>query len=204
MSTGHDHEGSAVMTARVQRLEAALTRRGVLAGDDLEGMVQGFLSKAHPANGGRIVARAWVDDGFRERLLADATEAVEELGLTMRGGFQDHLELRVVANTSRVHNLVVCTLCSCYPVALLGPPPSWYKDLAYRARAVREPRTLLRELGVHIPDGKEVAVWDSTSDLRYMVLPERPAGTEGMAVQDLADLVPRDALVGAALAIPPQ
>ena len=200
MTGSHDaHTDSAVMTRRVDRLVTALEARGLADGDELEALTEGFLSRAQPANGKRLVARAWVDDGFRTRLLADGTEAIEELGYSMRSGFQSHIELRVVANSPDVHNLVVCTLCSCYPVALLGPPPRWYKSFAYRSRAVSEPRAVLRELGVAVADDVEVRVWDSTSELRYMVLPERPAGTEGLDEQQLATLVPRDALVGGAL-----
>lgn len=204
MTTPRDrHDHSAVMTRRVDRLEASLTRLGLLQGEDLQALTEGFLSRARPSNGQRIVAHAWTDDGFRDRLLDDATSAIEELGYSMREGFQSHIQLRVVANTASVHNLVVCTLCSCYPVALLGPPPRWYKSVAYRSRAVSEPRRLLDEFGVDLDENVEVRVWDSTSELRYLVLPRRPSGTEGFSSEQLAPLVSRDALVGAALAAPP-
>jgi nitrile hydratase subunit alpha len=198
-----EHEHSARMTRAVDRLEDALERRGFLEGVDRAAMTERFVERARPANGKRIVARAWTDDAFRRRLLDDATTAIEVLGYSMRHGMQPHLRLRVVENTARVHNLVVCTLCSCYPIALLGPPPRWYKSTSYRSRAVAEPRAVLADLGLELPEDTEVRVWDSTSDLRYMVLPRRPADTTGWAEEQLAELVPRDALVGAAVATDP-
>ena len=144
-----------------------------------------------PHNGAKVVARAWVDPEYKARLLADGTAAVEELGF---GGAL----IAVVENTPSVHNLVVCTLCSCYPSALLGLPPTWYKSFAYRSRAVIQPRSVLKEFGLELDDSVEVRVWDSSSELRYLVLPERPAGTEGMSEEDLAALVTRDAMIGVA------
>jgi len=144
-----------------------------------------------------VVARAWVDDAFRRRLVADANAALDEIGIDM--SHWARVKLRAVENTERTHNVIVCTLCSCYPVALLGPSPSWYKSDAYRARVVREPRTVLAELGVVLAPDVEVRVWDSTAELRYIVIPSRPEGTDGMRESELAALVSRDALIGAAL-----
>jgi nitrile hydratase len=181
----------------VRPVEALLEQRGVVAGGELDELLDAFLSGASPSNGQRLVARAWTDPAFRERLLADATTAVAELGYRA-AGLQDQL-LRVVANTDRVHNVVVCTLCSCYPIGLLGPSPSWYKHEAYRARVVREPRRVLAEFGVALADDVEVRVWDASAETRYMVLPQRPAGTEELDEHALADLVTRRGLIGTAL-----
>lgn len=201
MTRGHagaaeDH-GDAPIAARVRHVEALLEQRGVVDGGELDRLLDAFLANASPANGQRIVARAWTDPGFRERLLADANAAVAELGYRA-GGLRDQL-LRVVANTSAVHNVVVCTLCSCYPIGLLGPSPSWYKSPAYRARVVREPRAVLAEFGVELADDVEVRVWDASAETRYMVLPRRPAGAEGRDEDALAALVTRRGLIGTAL-----
>ncbi|MGW7369282.1 nitrile hydratase subunit alpha [Streptomyces sp. NPDC054841] len=187
----------AVISRRVRRLETLLEERGLVAGAALDEVLDAFLTGASPANGARVVARAWTDPAFRARLLADGTSAVAELGLSA-GGVQPQ-RLRVVENTADTHNVVVCTLCSCYPVRLLGPSPSWYKSEAYRSRVVREPRAVLAEFGLHLPATTRITVWDSTAETRYMVLPARPAGTEDLDEAALAALIPRNALIGTAV-----
>lgn len=187
----------APIAARVRHVEALLEQRGVVDGARLDALLDAFLANADPANGQRIVARAWIDPGFRQRLLADGNAAVAELGYRA-AGLQDQL-LEVVANTDRVHNVVVCTLCSCYPLGLLGPSPSWYKSEAYRARVVREPRAVLAEFGVELADDVDVRVWDASAETRYMVLPQRPAGTDELDEAQLAGLVTRRGLIGTAL-----
>jgi nitrile hydratase len=189
---------SSPAAARVRHLETLLEQRGLLDEGEVDRRIDRFLTGGSPANGARIVARAWVDPGYRERLLADANSAVHELGLSMGGGLQEQ-ELRVVANTGEEHNVVVCTLCSCYPIALLGPSPGWYKSEAYRSRVVRDPRGVLREFGVELPAATSVAVWDASAESRYMVLPRRPEGTEGLDEAALAGLVTRKGLIGTAL-----
>lgn len=184
---------------RVRALESLLVDKGIVDSATLDAIVDTYESKVGPRNGARIVARAWVDPEYRERLLADGTEAAAELGYA---GAQAE-KLVVVENTQRVHNLVVCTLCSCYPWAVLGLPPVWYKSAPYRARAVIEPRTVLAELGLHVPPEREVRVWDSTAEIRYLVLPERPADSDGLSEEELAALVTRDAMVGVATVSPP-
>lgn len=185
------------IAARVRHVEALLEQRGVVDGAQLDTLLDGFLSTADPANGQRIVARAWTDPDFRQRLLADGNGAVAELGYRA-GGLQDQ-RLEVVANTDWLHNVIVCTLCSCYPIGLLGPSPSWYKSEAYRARVVREPRAVLAEFGVALADDADVRVWDASAETRYMVLPQRPAGTDGLDADQLAGLVTRRGLIGTAL-----
>jgi nitrile hydratase len=195
---GHDAPLSDV-EIRVRALESLLVDKGIVDSATLDAIVDRYESKVGPRNGARIVARAWVDPEYRERLLDDGTEAAAELGYA---GAQAE-KLVVVENTPRVHNLVVCTLCSCYPWAVLGLPPVWYKSAPYRARAVIEPRAVLAELGLHVPTDREVRVWDSTAEIRYLVLPERPAGTDGLSEEELAALVTRDAMVGVAAVSPP-
>lgn len=197
MSHVHDHEQSARTSQRVKALVAQLESKGVTSERQLDDLVQSFLAKARPENGYRVVARAWTDREFKSRLLDDANAAVEELGVDL--SHWAPVRLRVVENTDDVHNLIVCTLCSCYPIALLGPSPSWYKSEAYRARAVSEPREVLRDFGVELPQLKRIVVWDSTAEARYMVLPQRPAGTEHLSEPELAALVTRNGLVGTAL-----
>ena len=170
-------------------LRELLIEKGLYTADEERARIE-RLEAASPANGARIVARAWTDEGFKRHLLTDPNPAIETLGL------EPFNPIFVVENTDTVHNVIVCTLCSCYPRQLLGPQPAWYKSRAYRARVVREPRTVLAEFGTVIPDGVEVRVHDSTAELRYMVLPRRPAGTEGWAEADLAALVTRDSLIG--------
>ncbi|MFD5113848.1 nitrile hydratase subunit alpha [Streptomyces sp. NPDC058391] len=184
------------ISRQVRRLETLLEERGIVAGAALDEVIDAFLSGASPANGARVVARAWTDPAFRDRLLADGTTTITELGLAA-GGVQPQ-RLRVVENTAHTHNVIVCTLCSCYPIRLLGPSPSWYKSEAYRSRVVREPRAVLGEFGLTLPEDMEITVWDSTSETRYMVLPRRPEGTEGLAEEELAALVTRNALIGTA------
>jgi nitrile hydratase subunit alpha len=191
-----NHAGTPV-AARVRRLEERLIDAGLVSEAELDDILARYLAGASPLNGARIVARAWLDEDFRSRLLADANAAVTELGLSMRGGLQEQ-RLRAVANTAREHNVIVCTLCSCYPIGLLGPSPSWYKSEAYRSRVVREPRAVLGEFGLTLPDDVEIVVRDSSSECRYLVVPRRPAGTEGMAEDDLVALVTREGLIGTA------
>jgi nitrile hydratase len=193
-----DHAGpAATIAARVRHLESLLERRGLVDSQELDRALAAFLARASPANGARLAARAWVDEGFHARLLADANAALPELGLSMGGGLQEQ-RLKVVENTEDSHNVIVCTLCSCYPIALLGPSPTWYKSEAYRSRVVRDPRGVLGEFGfVPGPDVK-INVWDSSAESRYMVLPRRPAGTAGLDEQALAALVTRNGLIGVA------
>jgi nitrile hydratase len=185
---------------RTEALEDILTERGLVDPKVLAGLIKNYEENVGPMNGARVVARAWVDPEFRARLLADATSASAELGYK---GAQGEV-IVALENTDRVHHLVVCTLCSCYPWPLLGLPPSWYKDPAYRARAVREPRKVLAEFGLNLEDGVQVRVWDSTSEVRYLVLPQRPAGTEGLSEEELAGLVTREAMVGIARVAAPR
>lgn len=193
-----DHAGpAATLAARVRHLEALLEQRGLVDAGELDRALEAFLARASPANGARLVARAWLDEGFRARLLADANAALPELGLSMRGGLQEQ-RLKVVQNTEQQHNVIVCTLCSCYPLALLGPSPTWYKSPAYRSRVVRDPRAVLREFGFVLDPAVQINVWDASAESRYMVLPRRPAGTGHLDEQALAALVTRNGLIGVA------
>jgi len=193
-----DHAGpAATLAARVRHLEALLEQRGLVDARELDRALEAFLARASPANGARLVARAWLDEGFRARLLADANAALPELGLSMRGGLQEQ-RLKVVQNTGQQHNVIVCTLCSCYPLALLGPSPTWYKSPAYRSRVVRDPRAVLREFGFVLDPAVQINVWDASAESRYMVLPRRPAGTGQLGEQALAALVTRNGLIGVA------
>lgn len=187
------HAGSS-LTTRVNGLVTALETKGLVTGAQLETAVAAFLANARPENGAAIVARAWVDPGFCARLLADANAAIDELGIDMRHWAR--VKLRAVANTEKLHNVIVCTLCSCYPVGLLGPSPAWYKSPEYRGRVVREPRAVLEEFGVRLDPDTEIRVWDSTAELRYLVVPRRPAATEGLTERELAARVTRNALIG--------
>jgi nitrile hydratase len=191
-----DHTSS-VISAQVRNVEALLETRGLLDAGEIDTRIDEFLAGGTPANGARIVARAWVDAGFAQRLLADANTAIREVGLSMAGGLQEQ-RLKVVANTADEHNVVVCTLCSCYPIALLGPSPGWYKSEAYRSRVVRDPRGVLREFGLELPSATRVSVWDASAESRYMVLPRRPQGTGALAEAELAALVTRKGLIGTA------
>ena len=191
-----DHSSS-VISAEVRHVEALLEARGLLDAGEIDTRIDEFLAGGSPANGARIVARAWVDPDFTARLLADANTAIREVGLSMAGGLQEQ-RLKVVANTAEQHNVVVCTLCSCYPIALLGPSPSWYKSEAYRSRVVRDPRGVLAEFGLELPAGTSIAVWDASAESRYMVLPRRPEGTDVLPEAELAGLVTRKGLIGTA------
>ncbi|MBA2416704.1 MAG: nitrile hydratase subunit alpha [Geodermatophilaceae bacterium] len=193
-----DHHGQAAgIAARVRHIEALLEQRGLVDPAELDRALAAFLARSSPASGGRVVAHAWSDEGFRARLLSDANAALPELGLSMGGGLQEQ-RLKVVENSDRAHNVVVCTLCSCYPIALLGPSPTWYKSESYRARVVRDPRGVLREFGFELDPSLEITVWDASAESRYMVLPRRPAGTHGLDEQQLAGLVTRNGLLGVA------
>ncbi len=197
----HDHQDVPPdISLRVTALESLLVEKGMVDAAELDEIVDSFENRIGPRNGAQVVARAWTDSAFRQRLLADSTAAIGELGYL--GGQGEHM--KVVANTPAVHNLVVCTLCSCYPWPTLGLPPTWYKSSAYRARAVIEPREVLREFGLQLADDVEVRVWDSTAEIRYLVLPERPGGTEDMTEEELAALVTRDAMIGVARVAAPQ
>jgi nitrile hydratase subunit alpha len=182
------------VAARVRALEERLIAAGLATDAEFDEVLTQVYHSASPVNGARMVARAWTDPGYRARLLADGNAAAAELGLPAA-----NYRLTAVANTPRLHNLVVCTLCSCYPTALLGPSPSWYKSFAYRSRAVREPRAVLAEFGVHLPGGTEVQVWDANSESRYLVLPLPPPGADAMDESELIGLVTREGLVGTAV-----
>lgn len=192
-----DH-GDLPLAARVRRLEELLAARGLVTDAELEAVLDRLLNGASPVNGARIVARAWIDDGFRARLLRDGTAAAQELGLLVAHDGEDPLPLVVVENTDAVHHVVVCTLCSCYPVLLLGPSPTWYRSEAYRSRVVREPRAVLAEFGLTLPRDTAIAVHDASAQVRYLVLPRRPAGSEGIEEGALTALVTRRGLIGTA------
>ncbi len=192
----HDHDELAL---RAAALEAVLVEKGLLSTDQIDAIVERYERDLGPQNGARVVARAWVDPAYRDRLRSDGAAAIRELGY---GGFEGDTMV-VVENTPAVHNVVVCTLCSCYPWPVLGLPPTWYKSPAYRARVVAEPRAVLREFGVVLSPEVEIRVWDSTSEVRYLVLPERPSGTDGMSEEELAGLVTRDSMIGTGLAASP-
>jgi nitrile hydratase len=201
----HDHEHVDVRPAlsdpqlRVRALESLLTDKGLVDPAALDRLIDTYETKIGPRNGARVVVRAWTDPAYRQRLLAKASRAIAELGYTGPEG----QEMVVLENTSKIHNLVVCTLCSCYPWPVLGLPPVWYKAAPYRSRAVIDPRGVLREFGLQLADDVELRVWDSTAELRYLVLPERPAGTEGMSEEELTTLVTRDSMIGVSKVVPP-
>jgi len=197
----HDHEHQAVpsdFALRVKSLESLLVEKGLVDRAALDALVDAYEHKIGPRNGARVVARAWADPVYKRRLLTDADAAIAELGY---GGMQGE-HMVVVENTPAVHNIVVCPLCSCYPWPVLGLPPVWYKSAPYRSRAVIDPRGVLREFGLELPETVEVRVWDSTAELRYLVLPERPVGTEKLSEEELAALVTRDSMVGVGKVIP--
>src|SRR5438067_4370034 len=196
-SDQHDHDHQAVpsdLALRVKAIESLLVEKGLVDRAALDAIVDAYETKIGPRNGARVVARAWVDPAYKKRLLTDATAAIAELGYS--GGQGE--DMIVLENTPKVHNLIVCTLCSCYPWPTLGLPPVWYKSAPYRSRSVIDPRGVLREFGLELSDDVEVRVWDSTAELRYLVLPERPAGAEGWAEDALAALVTRDSMIGVA------
>ena len=193
MSRHHD-DAPAPVERRVAALEQLLTERGLVPPGFVDDINRAYEQDVGPMNGAKVVARAWVDPDYRSRLLTDATAAIAELGF---GGDEgDHM--RVCANTPTVHNVVVCTLCSCYPIALLGPSPTWYKSTAYRSRVVSHPREVLGQFGFTLPDDTEIRVWDATSEVRYLVLPRRPADTEHLTEDELRQLVTRNGLIGTA------
>jgi nitrile hydratase len=201
----HDHDGhhhpreKSEVELRAEALEALLAEKGLVSTDAIDAVVDLYENDVGPQNGARVVARAWVDPEYKARLLADGTAAIAELGF---GGAEGDTMV-VVENTPSVHNVIVCTLCSCYPWPVLGLPPTWYKSAPYRARVVAEPRAVLREFGVELSPDVEIRVWDSTAEVRYLVLPERPAGTEGLSEEELAELVTRDSMIGTARAAEP-
>ncbi|HEY7074136.1 MAG TPA: nitrile hydratase subunit alpha [Solirubrobacteraceae bacterium] len=184
---------------RVRALESVLTAKGLVDPAALDALIETYETRVGPHNGARVVAKAWADDGYRRRLLEDGGAAIGSLGYTGRQGEN----IRALENTPDVHNMVVCTLCSCYPWPVLGLPPVWYKSAPYRSRAVADPRGVLRDFGVELPESTEVRVWDSTAELRYLVLPMRPAGTEGWNEEQLAGLVTRDSMIGTGLPAAP-
>lgn len=198
MSHEHHHQVPPDPALRVKALETALTELGLVATADLDAIVDLYQNRVGPRNGARVVARAWLDPAFKSRLLQDGTGAIAGYGFPALQGE----DLVVVENTPRVHNLVVCTLCSCYPWPVLGLPPAWYKSAAYRSRAVREPREVLREFGIELGQEVELRVWDSTAETRYLVLPMRPRGSEGLDEDALAGLVTRNAMIGTGI-LPP-
>jgi nitrile hydratase len=197
----HDHDHQALpsdLTLRVRSLESLLVEKGLVDREALDALIDTFEHKIGPRNGARVVAKAWSDAAYKQRLLTDADKALAELGYVGQQG--EHMV--VVENTPRVHNMVVCTLCSCYPWPTLGLPPVWYKSAPYRSRAVIDPRGVLHEFGLVVPDDVEVRVWDSTAEIRYLVLPERPNGTDGLNEEALAALVTRDSMIGVAKVSP--
>ena len=200
MSGGHDHdhhpEPEPYAALRTRALESLLVEKGLVTTDAIDEIVRMYEQDIGPLNGAKVVARAWVDLEYKRRLLENGTEAIAELGF----GGAEGAEIVVLESTPKVHNVVVCTLCSCYPWPVLGLPPTWYKDAAYRSRVVMEPRAVLREFGLNVDESKEVRVWDSTASIRYMVLPERPDGTGDLPEEKLAELVTRDSMIGVGMA----
>ena len=192
--TSHDDHAHASAAVRTRQLEERLIAAGLTSDDEIDEFLTRLYASASPVNGARMVARAWTDPRYRDLLLSDGNAAAAQAGF-------DGLsyQLQVVANTEQTHNVIVCTLCSCYPVSLLGPSPGWYKSFAYRSRTVREPRAVLAEFGLTLPETVQISIWDSTSEARYMVLPARPAGTDGLDADQLAALVTRNGLIGTAL-----
>ena len=207
MRTNHDHDDEHAdhshvdpMSLRVRALETVLTEKGYIDPAALDVLIDTYQTRIGPRNGARVVAKAWTDPSYRRWLLDDASAAIASLGYTGRQG--EHMV--AVFNDADCHHLVVCTLCSCYPWPVLGLPPTWYKSAPYRSRVVREPRAVLAEFGVELPPGKQLRVWDSTAEVRYLVIPERPAGTEGLDEEALAALVTRDSMIGTGLPLAPQ
>ncbi len=198
----HDHQGSELspIEARVRALESILVEKGYVDPAALDAIIDTYETKIGPRNGARVVARAWSDPAYAQRLRADATAAIAEFGFSGRQG--EHMV--AVFNDRDTHHMVVCTLCSCYPWPVLGLPPVWYKSAPYRSRVVIDPRSVLADFGVHVPAGKKIRVWDSTAEVRYLVIPERPAGTEGLGEEQLAVLVTRDSMIGTGLPLLPE
>ena len=199
MTHDHDHSELGEMELRVRALETVLAARGIVDPAALDALIDTYQTKIGPRNGARVVARAWSDPVFHDWLLRDATAAIASLGYGGRQG--EHMV--AVENTAEEHNLVVCTLCSCYPWPVLGLPPTWYKSAPYRSRAVRDPRGVLADFGVELPAGTSIRVWDSTAEVRYLVIPQRPPGSEDLSEDDLAALVTRDSMIGTGLALEP-
>jgi nitrile hydratase subunit alpha len=198
---GHaDHSELSEMDLRVRALETVLTQKGYIDPAALDVLIDSYQTRIGPRNGARVVARAWTDPVFRDWLMRDATAAIASLGFTGRQG--EHMI--AVANSAAQHHMVVCTLCSCYPWPVLGLPPTWYKSAPYRSRAVKDPRGVLADFGVTLPEGTAIRVWDSTAEVRYLVIPQRPAGTEHLSEDELATLVTRDSMIGTGLALNPQ
>jgi len=197
----HDHEGSELseVALRVRTLESLLTEKGYVDPSALDAVVEAYETKIGPRNGARVVARAWTEPAYRDWLRRDATAAIADMGYSGMGG----AHMVAVENAPGIHNMVVCTLCSCYPWPVLGLPPVWYKSAPYRSRAVIDPRGVLAEFGVTLPADTAIRVWDSTAEMRYLVIPERPAGTKGWDAERLANLVTRDSMIGTGLALPP-
>jgi nitrile hydratase subunit alpha len=191
----HTQRAPSALELRVRALEALLTEKGYIDPAALDVLIDAYETKIGPRNGAQVVARAWCDSEFRRWLLKDATSAIASLGFTGRQG--EHMV--AVENTPDVHNMVVCTLCSCYPWSVLGLPPTWYKSAPYRARAVKDPRGVLKEFGVELPESIQIRIWDSTAEVRYLVLPQRPSGTEDLSERELANLVTRDSMIGTGL-----
>ncbi|WP_322517140.1 nitrile hydratase subunit alpha [Rhodopseudomonas palustris] len=198
-SHDHDHSELSDTELRVRALETILTEKGYVEPAALDILIETYETRVGPRNGARVVAKAWTDPAYRARLLKDATAAIAELGYTGRQG--EHIV--AVENTPATHNMIVCTLCSCYPWSVLGLPPVWYKSAPYRSRAVKEPRAVLADFGVTLPGDTAIRVWDSTAEIRYLVIPMRPDGTEGFSEDQLADLVTRDSMIGTGVAQPP-
>ena len=194
----HHREPESYAALRTKALESLLVEKGYVSTDEIDEIVRIYEQDIGPLNGAKVVARAWIDPEYKQRLLENGADAIAELGF---GGAEGE-DLVVLESTPEIHNVVVCTLCSCYPWPVLGLPPTWYKDAAYRSRVVMEPRAVLREFGLEVDESKEIRVWDSTAEIRYMVLPERPDGTEGMTEVELAELVTRDSMIGVGLAKP--
>jgi nitrile hydratase len=198
---GHDHSSElGEMDLRVRALESVLTQKGYIDPAALDALIDTYQTRIGPRNGARVVARAWVDPKFHDWLMADATAAIASLGYTGRQG--EHMV--AVENTDDLHHMVVCTLCSCYPWPVLGLPPTWYKSAPYRSRAVKDPRGVLADFGTALPETTRIRVWDSTAEVRYLVIPQRPAGTEGLSEEELAALVSRDSMIGTRLVEAPE
>ncbi|MBG6158832.1 nitrile hydratase [Labrenzia sp. EL_159] len=195
----HDHSELPEIELRVRALETLLTDKGYIDPPALDELIETYETRIGPKNGAMVVAKTWTDADYHARLMADATAAIAELGFTGRQG--EHMV--AVENTASTHNMVVCTLCSCYPWTVLGLPPVWYKSAPYRSRAVRDPRGVLAEFNVSLPEDTEIKVWDSTAEVRYLVIPQRPEGTEGWSEEKLAELVTRDSMIGTGLALAP-
>ena len=191
----HDHSELGEMDLRVRALESVLTQKGYIDPAALDALIDTYQTRIGPRNGARVVAKAWVDQAFHDWLMADATAAIASLGYTGRQG--EHMV--AVENTGDLHHMVVCTLCSCYPWPVLGLPPTWYKSAPYRSRAVKDPRGVLADFGTALPETTRIRVWDSTAEVRYLVIPQRPAGTEGLSEEELAALVSRDSMIGTRL-----